>query len=53
MEGIVIENVSKVFSVTGTQNQVLNNINFTLNPGECIALVGESGSGKSTIARLI
>ncbi len=53
MEGIVIKNVSKTFSLAGTQNQVLKNINFTLKQGECIALTGESGSGKSTIARLI
>ena len=53
MEGIVIDNVSKIFSLSGTQNQVLKNISFTLNPEECIALIGESGSGKSTIARLI
>jgi len=39
--------------LSGTQNQVLKNISFTLNPEECIALIGESGSGKSTIARLI
>ncbi|GAJ01395.1 unnamed protein product, partial [marine sediment metagenome] len=32
---------------------VLKNINFSVHPGELVALVGESGSGKSTIARLI
>ena len=31
----------------------LKNINFSVQPGELVALVGESGSGKSTIARLI
>jgi len=28
-------------------------ISFTLNRGECVALVGESGSGKTTIARTL
>ena len=31
----------------------LKKINFSVQPGELVALVGSSGSGKSTIARLI
>ena len=31
----------------------LTKINFSVQPGELVALVGSSGSGKSTIARLI
>jgi len=33
-------------------NVVLNDINFTLNPGEMIVLTGASGSGKSVLLRL-
>ena len=33
--------------------QILNDINFTLNSGKCIAVVGPSGSGKSTLVNLI
>lgn len=31
----------------------LSGINFTIHPGEMVALVGRSGSGKSTLARLV
>ncbi|VXC14985.1 Lipid A export ATP-binding/permease protein MsbA [Pseudomonas sp. 8Z] len=41
------------FSYPGTQKPVLNNISFTAEPGQMIALVGRSGSGKSTLANLI
>lgn len=33
--------------------KTLSNINFTVNPGEIIAIVGRSGSGKSTLVNLL
>lgn len=32
---------------------ILNNVDFTINPGETVAFVGMSGGGKSTIVSLI
>lgn len=35
------------------KQQVLKGINFTVNPGETVAIVGATGAGKSTIISLI
>ena len=35
------------------KSAVLNNINFSIEPGQKVAVVGSSGSGKSTLAKLL
>lgn len=35
------------------RRQILKDIAFTVEQGECVSLIGESGCGKSTLARLI
>lgn len=32
---------------------ILNNLSFTIAPGEMVAVIGASGAGKSTLARLV
>lgn len=41
------------FTYPGTEQAVLKNISFSVEPGQMVALVGRSGSGKSTLANLI
>lgn len=48
---IKLENVS--FKYKNSEHIVLDNLNFSINDGEVLAIVGQNGSGKSTIGRLI
>ncbi len=47
------EFVNVGFSYPGNPRKVLSNINFTLEPGQRVALVGENGQGKTTIVKLL
>jgi ATP-binding cassette subfamily B protein len=49
--GFEFRNVS--FAYPGTTRRVLSDFNFTLQPGERIALIGENGQGKTTVVKLI
>jgi len=41
------------FTYPGTNRRILSNFNFTLSPGERVALIGENGQGKTTVVKLI
>ena len=49
--GFEFRNVS--FAYPGTDRRVLKNFNFTIEPGQRIALIGENGQGKTTVVKLI
>jgi ATP-binding cassette, subfamily B, bacterial len=48
---IVFDNMS--FNYDDSDEVVLKNISFTVNPGETVAIMGKTGSGKSTISHLL
>ena len=53
MEILKIENLTKIYGKNKTEVKALDNISFSVQNGEFIAIVGASGSGKSTLLHLI
>ena len=50
---VKFENVRFGYEIGHTDIRVLEGFNFSVAPGESVAIVGATGSGKSTIARLL
>lgn len=48
-----IEFVNVDFSYPDSKKSILQDISFTITPGEKVAIIGQDESGKSTIARLL
>lgn len=53
MEILKVENLTKTYGKKDTEVKALDNISFSVNKGEFIAIVGASGSRKSTLLHLI
>jgi subfamily B ATP-binding cassette protein MsbA len=49
----VVEFDRVTFTYPGADRPALEDVSFTIRPGECVALVGPSGSGKTTAANLL
>ena len=49
MSVLEVKQIKKYFG----EKLVLDDINFTINAGECLGIVGLSGGGKSTLAKII
>ena len=50
-----VQNLTKIYDNggKGDGNEVLKNVNFTMNEGEFVCILGPSGCGKTTLGRTI
>ncbi len=53
MEILRVENLSKIYGRGETAVKALDNITFSVDKGEFIAIIGPSGSGKSTLLHIL
>jgi nitrate/nitrite transport system ATP-binding protein len=53
MAFLELKNVNKGFGANGKRNEVLKDLNLSIEKGEFVAIVGYSGAGKSTLMNMI
>ena len=55
MSLLSVERLSVVYNTCGARGvfKAVDDVSFSISPGQCVGLVGESGCGKSTIAHAI
>lgn len=53
MEILRVENLNKIYGKGENQVKAVDNISFSVQKGEFVAIIGASGSGKSTLLHLI
>ena len=53
MEILKVENLSKVYGKGETEVKALDNVSFSIEKGQFVAIIGPSGSGKSTLLHIL
>ena len=53
MEILRVENLSKVYGKGETEVKALDNVSFSIEKGQFVAIIGPSGSGKSTLLHIL
>lgn len=53
MEILRVENLSKIYGKGETAVKALDNVTFSVNKGDFVAVIGPSGSGKSTLLHIL
>jgi lipooligosaccharide transport system ATP-binding protein len=53
MNVLSVQHLHKSYGQDAQRHQVVNDLSFSLRPGECYGLLGPNGAGKTTTLKLL